>query len=117
MKQLFIASRPYQKVSSFQRRTLLQLVFIKGFKIKHAAKSLNINYPGAKSIIVYHRTKVIHKKSNINSSNQCRSAPLNMCKSSLTIISSIGGSQITSKIHFQYEIRNDSSYIITSIPM
>ncbi|CAD8202820.1 unnamed protein product [Paramecium pentaurelia] len=114
MKQYFIASRPYQKVSSFQRKSLLHLVFIKGFKIKHAAKSLNIKYPAAKQIIVYHRKNVIIKKLNIKQKTQC--VPLIKQNSSITIISSIGGSQITSKIHFKYEIRNNSQYIITSIP-
>ncbi|CAD8127424.1 unnamed protein product [Paramecium sonneborni] len=116
MKQYFIACRPYQKVPSFQRKSLIYLVFIKGFKIKHAAKSLNIKYPAAKSIVVYYRKNVIKQKLNITYQNSCQFAPIAKNKSSITIISTIGGCQVTSKILFQYEIRNDSKYILTSIP-
>ncbi|CAD8211792.1 unnamed protein product [Paramecium pentaurelia] len=116
MKQYFIACRPYEKVPASLRNSLIQLVFIKGFKIKHAAKRLNIKYPAAKSIIIYHRKNVIKQKVNITQQNQCQIVPIIQSKSSITIISSVGGSQITSKILFQYEIRNDSQYILTSIP-
>ncbi|CAD8205039.1 unnamed protein product [Paramecium pentaurelia] len=62
--------RTYVKVPSNSKEQLAQLVFMEGFKIKDAAKQLNIKYATAKTII-FHMRKENIKKMNINSKN-CR---------------------------------------------
>ena len=61
--------RPYSQVDSDVRRKLLHLVDSKGYIIKDAAMTLNINYSTAKTILqLYKKTGRIDKIDQPNNS-------------------------------------------------
>ncbi|CAD8201913.1 unnamed protein product [Paramecium pentaurelia] len=101
MKQNSQKTRTYQKISNIKKKTLMNMVFLMGFKIKHAAKQLNIKYAAAKTIIVCHRDNVIKQKLEFKSSSECKIASVNSKKCKITIITRVGGDAV-SQISFEY---------------
>ncbi|CAD8194042.1 unnamed protein product [Paramecium octaurelia] len=101
MRKHINKSRTYQKISEDQKQKLLKLVCFFGFKIKDAAKQLNIKYAAAKTYMIFHRNNVMMSKHSINSEQECQIAPLSLKKCKLTIISKIGGDVVKS-LQFEY---------------
>ncbi|CAD8211794.1 unnamed protein product [Paramecium pentaurelia] len=101
MKENIKYSRTYQKISDEQKKKLLQLVCHLGFKIKAAAKKLNIKYAAAKTYIIYYRNNVMRSKNQINSKSECQIVPLSSQKCKLNIISKLGG-DVVRQIYFEY---------------
>ncbi|CAD8192883.1 unnamed protein product [Paramecium octaurelia] len=101
MKQNSQQTRTYQKVSNIKKKTLMNMVFLLGIKIKHAAKQLNIKYAAAKTIIVCHRNNVIKQKLEYKSSTECKIVSINSKQCKITIITRVGGDAV-SQISFEY---------------
>ncbi|CAD8127423.1 unnamed protein product [Paramecium sonneborni] len=101
MKKNIKKFRTQSKISDEQKKKLLRLVCFLGFKIKNAAKQLNIKYAAAKTYIVFYRNNVMRSKISINSHQQCQVAPLSLKKCKLTIVSKIGG-DIVEQLQFEY---------------
>ncbi|CAD8128130.1 unnamed protein product [Paramecium sonneborni] len=101
MKKNIKKFRTYQKISDEQKKKLLRLVCFSGFKIKNAAKQLNIKYAAAKTYIIFYRNNVMRSKLSINSEQQCQVAPLSLKKCRLTIVSKIGG-DVVQQLQFEY---------------
>ncbi|CAK89381.1 unnamed protein product (macronuclear) [Paramecium tetraurelia] len=111
MKQNSQQTRTYQKVSNIKKKTLMNMVFLLGIKIKHvistlypyrqAAKQLNIKYAAAKTIIVCHRNNVIKQKLEYKSSSECKIVSINSKQCKITIITRVGGDAV-SQISFEY---------------
>ncbi|CAK63446.1 unnamed protein product (macronuclear) [Paramecium tetraurelia] len=111
MKQNSQQTRTYQKVSNIKKKTLMNMVFLMGYKIKHvisnlipyrqAAKQLNIKYAAAKTIIVCHRNNVMKQKLEFKSPQECKIVSINFKKCKITIITRVGGDDV-SQNSFEY---------------
>ncbi|CAD8209466.1 unnamed protein product [Paramecium octaurelia] len=105
MKKNIKNSRTYQKISDEQKKKLLKLVCLLGFKIKAAAKKLKLKYAAAKTYIIYYRNNVMRSKIQINSKLECQIAPLSSKKCKLNIVSKLGG-DVVGQLQFEYPTMN-----------
>ncbi|CAK67879.1 unnamed protein product (macronuclear) [Paramecium tetraurelia] len=105
MKKNIRNSRTYQKISDEQKKKLLKLVCLLGFKIKAAAKKLKLKYAAAKTYIIYYRNNVMRSKIQINSKLECKIAPLSSKKCKFNIVSKLGG-DVVGQLQFEYPTMN-----------
>ncbi|CAD8211764.1 unnamed protein product [Paramecium pentaurelia] len=99
-KQLKIS---YHKMSSQVKQTLIYLICLKGFKIKHAAQKLNIKYAAAKSIFLYHRNNMIKNEQIIDSTKRCMYRTITKENIRFQIITKIAGEFVNSKTEHQIQ--------------